>query len=63
MEMDINGVSQLSLLVQGKSNSIPSRIGGFCLFYLILVSQTGLIKQARVGKIEDGQMETLCENA
>lgn len=62
MEMDINGVSQLSLLVQGKSNSIPSRIGGFCLFYLILVSQTGLIKQARVGKIEDGQMETLCEN-
>jgi hypothetical protein len=54
MEMDINGVSQLSLLVQGKSNSIPSRIGGFCLFYLILVSQTGLIKQARVRNTDDG---------
>jgi hypothetical protein len=47
MEMDINGVSQVSLLVQGKSNSMPSSHGGFCLFCVILVSQTGLIKQAR----------------
>lgn len=44
----MNGIAQLSILVQGKNLLIPiQKWWNFSLYVIILVKQTGLIKQSR----------------